>query len=202
MIPNPARPLAPIPALGGTARVAPLGTAAAPRGRELVALLAAGAGAGILTAFADLGMGIPGHHIVFAMFPIALGLALVPRRTAGTVMGAAGVSTLAGLGALGVHLPGPGAIAGLVVAGPLLDLALRGGHGGWRLYAAFIAAGAGTNVLAFLARGVTKYYGLGGMGGGRNFASWLPVAMWTYALAGLLAGLLSAAAWFHFRARE
>src|SRR5687767_11971123 len=155
---NPARLLAPIPALGGTSRVPPLGTAAAPRGRELVALLGAGAGAGALTAFGDLGMRIPGHHILFAMFPLALGFALVPRRTAGTVMGAAGVTTLAGLGALGVHLPGPGAIAGLALAGPLLDLALRWGHGGWRLYAAFIAAGMGTNVLAFVARGVTKYF--------------------------------------------
>jgi hypothetical protein len=198
----PSRLLAPFPALGGTSRVAPLGTGAEPRGRELVALLAAGAGAGVLTAVADLDMGIPGNHILFAMFPIALGFALVPRRTAGTVMGAAGVTTLAGLGAAGVHLPGPGALAGLALAGPLLDLALRWSGGGWRLYAAFIAAGAGTNVLAFLVRGTTKYFGLGGMGGGRNFASWLPVAVWTYALAGILAGFLSAAAWFHFRSRE
>jgi len=194
--------MGPVPALGGMSRVAPLGTGDVPRGRELAALLVAGVGAGVLTAFADLDMGIPGNHILFAMFPLALGFALVPRRRAGTVMGATGVATLAGLGAAGVHLPGPGALTGLALAGPMLDLALRWGGRGWRLHAAFIAAGAGTNLLAFLVRGTTKYFGLGGMGGGRHFASWLPVAVWTYALAGLLAGLLSAAAWFHFRARE
>jgi hypothetical protein len=198
----PLRLFAPVPALTRTSRVTPLATGAELRGRELVALLGAGTAAGALTAFADLDLRIPGHHILFAMFPIALGFALVPRRTAGTLMGAAGVTTLAGLGAAGVHLPGPGAIAGLALAGPMLDLALRWGGGGWRLYAAFLAAGAGSNALAFVARGVTKFFGFGGMGGGRNFASWLPVAVWTYALAGLLAGLLSAAAWFHFRARE
>lgn len=190
------------PALRDVARVPPLATGDRADLKEIAALLLAGAGAAVLTTYGDLDLGIPGNHILFAVFPFALGLALVPRRMAGTVMGAAGTGTLALLGAAGAHLPGPGALTGFVLAGPLLDLALRRGRTGWRLYAAFVLAGAATNALAFLVRGVTKYFGLGGVGGGRPFGAWLPVAIWTYALAGVLAGLVSAAVWFHYRARR
>lgn len=190
------------PTLRDTARVRPLAAGDRADRRELVALLLTGVGAALLTTFGDAHLGIPGHHIVLVVFPMALGFALVPRRMAGTVMGAAGSGTLALLGAAGAHLPGPGALTGFVLAGPMLDLALGRGGRGWRLYAAFIAAGAATNALAFLARGVTKSMGIGGAGGGRAFAAWLPVAVWTYAIAGVLAGLLSAAVWFHFRGRE
>ena len=189
-------------ALRDTARIPSLATGARAGGREVAALLLTGTFAGLLTAFADLGKGVPGHHILFAIFPMALGLALVPRRAAGSVMGGAGLGTLALLGVAGVHLPGPGALTGFALAGPMLDLALRRGRAGWRLYAGFIAAGILTNVLAFLVRGTTKYLGFRGAGGGRNFTAWLPVAVWTYALAGLVAGLVSAAVWFHFRVRE
>ena len=189
-------------ALRGSARIPAISRGPRAEAREIAALGLAGAGAALLTAYADLGLGLPGHHILFALFPMALGLALVPRRLGGSIMGASGAGTLALLGAAGVHLPGPGALVGFAVSGPLLDLALRHGRAGWRLYGAFVAAGALTNVLAFFARGVTKYLGWGGMGGGRRFAEWLPVAVWTYAAAGILAGLLSAAVWFHFRARR
>jgi hypothetical protein len=188
--------------LRDTARIPTLAVGARTDGREVTALLITGTFAGLLTAFADLNMRIPGHHILFAIFPMALGVALVPRRTAGSVMGAAGAGTLALLGAAGVHLPGPGALVGFALAGPMLDFALRRGRAGWRLYTAFIVAGALTNVFAFFARGVTKALGIRGMGGGRDFSAWLPVAVWTYAAAGILAGLLSAAVWFHFRARK
>ena len=190
------------PSLSATSRLGPLSGRATARGREVAALLVTGAAAGLLTTFVDFRLGLPGHHILFVVFPLALGFALVPRRTAGTVMGASAVATVAGLGAAGAHLPGPGALAGIALVGPLLDLALRWGGAGWRLYGAFVVAGAATNVLAFLVRATTKYVGMGGTGGGRSFATWLPVAVWTYALAGVLAGLLSAAAWFHFRSRE
>jgi hypothetical protein len=194
--------------LRATARVPSLATGERAGARELAALLLAGAGAAVLTTYGDVDPGIPGHHIVYAMFPFALGFALVPRRMAGSVMGAAGVGTLALLGLAGAHLPGPGALTGFVFTGPMLDAALGRGRErepartGWRLYAAFIAAGALTNALAFMARGVTKYFGLGGVGGGRHFDSWLPVAVWTYALSGIIAGLVSAAVWFHFRAQK
>lgn len=194
--------LAPDSLLGATSRLPPLASGKTARGREVVALLLTGAAAGVLTTLADFRLGIPGHHILFAMFPLALGFALVPRRMAGSVMGASAVTTVAALGAAGVHLPGPGALAGIALAGPMLDLALRWGGAGWRLYGGFVVAGAATNLLAFGVRAWAKYAGMGGMGGGRSLATWLPLAVWTYAAVGLLAGLLSAAAWFHLRRRR
>ena len=190
------------PALHDTTRLPTLARHSRAGRREIAALLLTGAAGAAVTTFADFRLGLPGHHILFAVFPMALGLALVPRRLAGSVMGASGVATLAALGAAGAHLPGPGALAGFALMGPLLDLALSRGWTGWRLYGAFLAAGAVTNTLAFIVRATTKYFGLGGLGGGRSFAAWLPVAVWTYALAGLLAGLLSAVVWFRLRPRE
>jgi len=64
-----------------------------------------------------------------------------------------------------------------------------------------VAAGALANVGALLVRGGAKYFGIGGLGGTRPFAAWLAVATWTYVVAGMLAGLVSAAAWFHVRSR-
>ncbi|HEU5170452.1 MAG TPA: hypothetical protein VFU46_07935 [Gemmatimonadales bacterium] len=190
------------PRLRAVSRLRPLSLRARPTRRELAALMLAGSGAALLTTFVDVRLGIPGHHIVLVMFPLALGVALVPRHLAGAIMSGSAATTAAGLAVAGVHLPGVGALTGLFLAGPLLDLALRRGGDGWRLYASFVAAGAFANVCAFLVRGTAKYLGFGGPAGGRGFAQWLPIATWTYALAGVLAGLLSAAAWFHLRARS
>ena len=77
---------------------------------ELVALALAGVTAALLTNLLRLNLGIPGSSIVFATFPIALGLALVPRRGAGAVMAGAAALTTMGLGFAGAPLDGPGAL--------------------------------------------------------------------------------------------
>ena len=97
---------------------------------EAVALVLMGVGAALLTTFVDYRLRIPGHHILFAMFPLALGFALAPRRLAGTIVSGAAVGTLVGLAVAGAHVPGPGVLTGIVLAGPLLDLALRWGGDG------------------------------------------------------------------------
>lgn len=170
---------------------------------ELAALLGAGVIASVLTNALRLRLGIPGSNIVFVSFPLALGFALAPRRGAGLVMTAGALGANALLALAGVRLDGVGAQTSLLLTGPLLDLALRWFGGGWRLYAAFLAACATSNALAFLVRGVARAAGMRGpgMGSGRSFAEWWPQAAWTYAAAGLLAGLISAAAWFHLRER-
>jgi hypothetical protein len=196
-----AGPLSVDTALRDGSRLPPLSVQSRTERREVWTLIGVGAASALLTTFVDLDLRIPGNHILFVVFPMALGFALVPRRQAGTIMGGSAVATATALGLAGVHLPGPGALTSLVLTGPMLDLALRWSRPGWRLYAGFVLAGALTNIGAFLARGGFKYFGLGGLGGGRRFAEWLPVATWTYALAGMLAGLLSAAAWFHLRTR-
>lgn len=207
-------------ALRSTARIPSLGGAGdrSVRAAEIIALVLAGAVASLLTNLLRFRLGIPGSSIVFAAFPMALGFALVPRRGAGLVMAGGALATNVLLWAAGVRLDGVGAQTSLLATGPLLDLALRRARGGWRLYAAFIVACASSNALAFLVRGSAKLMGFrgagGGMGGGggtgggggmgaggRPFDLWLPQAVWTYAVAGIVAGLVSAAAWFHYRER-
>ncbi|HZO19411.1 MAG TPA: hypothetical protein VFB46_10540 [Gemmatimonadaceae bacterium] len=174
------------------------------RTAELVILALIGAGAALLTNLARFRLGIPGSNILFVAFPMALGLSLVPRRGAGTVMAGGALVTTGALWLMGVRLDGVGAQTSLLLTGPFMDLAVRWARHGWRLYAALILACATTNALAFAARAMAKIYGLpgGGGGGGRQFSAWLPQAVWTYAVAGIIAGLLSAAAWFHFRERD
>jgi len=173
---------------------------------EVLTLIALGAAAGLLTALVDLHLRIPGHHILFAVFPMALGFALVPRRRAGTLMGLSALACTGGLGLAGVHLGGVGAITSLLATGPLLDLALRWGRGGMRLFGAFIAAGATSNALAFVVRGTARLIAMHGatraFGHTRAFDAWWPQAIATYAIAGVLAGLISVGAWFHLRRRE
>lgn len=169
---------------------------------ELATLILAGAAAAAAATFVHVLRGVPGHQIVFSIFPMALGLALVPRRTAGSVMGGSATGTLLLFHAIGVHTPGLGAVTSLVVIGPILDLAVRWGRDGARLYATFIAGGATANAIAFVVRGTAMLMGVRGLGGGRGFDAWLPQALWTYALAGFMAGLISAGAWFQLRPRK
>lgn len=170
---------------------------------EVAALLGAGVLASLLTNVLRLRLGIPGSSIVFASLPMALGFALVPRRGAGLVMTGGALAANAALALAGVRLDGIGAQTSLVLTGPLLDLALGRLAGGWRLYAAFIAACTASNALAFLVRGMTRAAGIFGTGGGgaRPLAEWWPHAVWTYAAAGVIAGLISAAPWFRLRER-
>jgi hypothetical protein len=169
---------------------------------ELAALAAAGASAAALTTFVDLSLRIPGHHILFAVFPMALGLALVPRRRAGGVMGCAALLSSSAFWMLGARLPGMGAISSLLATGPALDAAVRWAGRGWRLYAAFMLAGLTSNFVAFLVRAAAKLLAIPGFVGSRPFATWWLPAIVTYAAAGILAGATSAAVWFKLRRRE
>lgn len=170
---------------------------------EVTALLLTGVAASLLTNVVKPRLGIPGSNIVFVAFPIALGFALVPRRGAGALMTAGALATNLGLWLMGVRLDGLGAQTSLLATGPLLDVALRWFGSGWRLYAAFVASCAASNALAFTIRGVARAAGWRGTGpgSGRSFELWWPEAVWTYALAGVIAGLISVAAWFQLRER-
>src|SRR5262249_14885754 len=95
---------------------------------EAAALLAVGATAAVLTAALDLHLRIPGHAIIRAIFPMAFGLALVPRRLAGVCMGAGALATGSLLKTAGAGI-GPGALASLTLTGPCLDLAVLGARG-------------------------------------------------------------------------
>jgi len=163
---------------------------------EIAWLLGAGVTATLASAFLEFGLRIPGHAILRAVLPMALGLAVAPRRMAGTIMGS---------GALGAALPiqmlhpgslGAGALTSLLLTGPLLDLALWRASRGRGLYVGFALAGLASNLAALGVRAGAKLAGLEALGK-RPFAEWLPQAIFTYAVCGLVAGLLSA--WVCFR---
>ena len=166
---------------------------------ELATLLAAGCGAAMATGFLDLGLRIPGHAIIRAVFPMAFGLAAAPRRGAGCVMGGSALASAACIHFGGFASIGVGAVTSLCVTGPLLDLAVCSLRPGRSLWLRLGLAGMMSNTVAFMVRGGVKLAGAD-HATGRPFAAWWPQAVWTYLLCGLLAGLLSAAVWFRFQA--
>jgi hypothetical protein len=172
---------------------------------DLLALVGAGVAAAAATALLDFGWRIPGHAILRTVLPLALGLALVPRRGSGLVMSAsAGVAMLVLRGA-GLAGGGAGALTSLLLTGPLLDVACRKSRRGWQIYLALAAAGLASNMAAFAVRWMTKAAsgggGGGGLGGGRALAEWQPQAIVTYAVCGLVAGLIGAAICFRATSR-
>lgn len=193
--------------LRGISRLAPLPRASADAGgvvrpAELAALALTGAVAAALTTFVKPSLGVPGSSILWAVFPLAFGIALVPRRGAGSAMALAAALTEGAFWLGGVRVPGVGALASLLVTGPLLDVALRWGRGGWRRYGAFIVAGAASNAIAFMVRATAMGAGAAARSGhAAHLAAWWPRAALTYTIAGVIAGLVSAATWFHAERR-
>ncbi|MFQ5734362.1 MAG: hypothetical protein ACE5KM_20685 [Planctomycetaceae bacterium] len=187
------------PQLHATTRLRVLASPASTAGlRDWLLLMSAGAIAAVASTLMDFHLRIPGHAILRAIFPMSVGLALVPRRGAGCVMGGAALVSVmglrfAGLGDGGMSL---GALTSLTAVGPLLDWSLRRPRTGWRQSAGFAVAGLTANSLAFGVRGTAKALAWD-HGGGRPLAVWLPTAAVTYVVCGLLAGLLSGAILFY-----
>lgn len=169
--------------------------------REWFVLLAAGVAAALGTVYLGMGLRIPGHAILRVILPMAFGLAIVPRQMAGTIMGVGALLSGLAMGAGGFAMVGIGAMTSLTLTGPLLDLSVRDARGGSRIYAGFAVAGMASNLLALAARAAAKFYGLDRVGT-RPLAAWLPQAVVTYAVCGLLAGLVCAAIWFRFTGRS
>ena len=177
-------------------------------GAELAILIGCGALAALAVAWVRMPIRLPGHAILYAVLPMAAGLALVPRHGSGSLMslGAIAGALMAQLSPLGGVQPA--ALVGVLALGPAIDLAQRGDATGWRIHLRFALAGLVANALSFAARyglamaGVTggmRGGGGGGGGGGQGFMSFWPTALGTFALCGAIAGLLSAAIWFRFR---
>jgi len=96
---------------------------------------------------------------------------------------------------------GVGAMTSLILCGPMLDAVLRGGHQGWRLHASFALAGLTSNLVAYVVRAGAKAGGWERWGT-RPFSSWWSQAMVTYALCGVIAGVVSSVIWFHLTKRS
>jgi hypothetical protein len=167
---------------------------------ELACLL----GLGLLAAIAELyvrpRLGLPGHAVLRTVLPFALGLALVPRQLAGSMMGATAFLTVVGLQRVGGPEVGLAAQTSLLATGPLLDLAAVGARPGWWLYARLTLAGLAANLLALGTRIGLVELGLALPPGGQaERLGWAGVAA-SYAAFGLAAGLVSAICWFRLRA--
>lgn len=189
--------LAPHPGLRDGSRLRWLSSPSVPSEASEIAFLAScGFVAAVASGYFDFRLRIPGHAILRAIFPMVLGLAVVPRRGAGTVMGTAALATGLGLRALfpagGLSL---GALTSLTLVGPALDLSLRHAHVGWRLYAGCAAAGLAANIMAFATRGGAKLLGWERLGA-RPWSDWLVHASFSYVVCGILAGLISGMIWF------
>jgi hypothetical protein len=187
--------------LAAGSRLPALSRVGAPATRwEWLAVLFFGAGAALSAAVVDLGVRVPGHAILRSVFPMALGLALVPRHGAGSVMGITALATAMGLRLTGGPTLGLGASTSLALTGPFLDLALSRARAGWQVYLGCCAAGLASNLAALALRGGGKLGGVGG--GGRPIHDWWRVAWLSYPACGVLAGLLGAIVWFHLRPRR
>jgi hypothetical protein len=167
---------------------------------ELLLLLACGGASAAAVGTAKLGLGIPGHSIVLAALPMALGMSLAPRRSSGSIMSAGALGSAWWLAGSGVGDFGSGSFVSLCLLGPMMDVALRNVKSGARLYAALVLAGVATNVLALASRAGAKIIGFAP--GMRPFDSWWLQASVTYTLSGAVAGLLGAFCWFHFSNRR
>jgi hypothetical protein len=168
---------------------------------EILLLILCGAGAATASGFIRLGLRLPGHSIVLSMIPMALGLALAPRRLSGVIMGASALGTAAAFNFTGLAHIGSGAFISLCLVGPVMDLAVSRLRSGWKLYLGLVLSGILTNLLALSSRGANKLLGLD-LAGTRPFGSWWTQAVITYSLSGALAGLVGALLFFHLRKQQ
>jgi hypothetical protein len=165
-------------------------------GVEILLLICCGAVSATVIGFVRLGLRIPGHSIVLSLIPMALGLALAPRRFGGFLMSAGAFAAASVYSGAGLAQYGSGAFVSLCLLGPMMDLALTKVRSGWRLYLGMMLAGIGTNLMALGSKITSKLLGLDP--GTRLLGEWLPQAIVTYAISGVIAGLLGAICFFHF----
>jgi hypothetical protein len=192
------------PALATHSRLLPLLPAkqAAFAWWELASLIGCGIGAVVAAQYLKIPLKqMPGHAILQAMLPLALGLAIVPRHGAGNVMGLSAVCTALVMRATGALSMGFGGVTSSCLAGFFLDFVLWAVRSGWLLYLGFALAGLASNLVAMAARGGAKRAGLDDLTD-RPFASWITQAAFTYPFFGILAGLICATLFFSLRRRN
>ncbi len=162
---------------------------------EIALLLGAGALAAVAVATIAPGLRIPGSAILRAALPIVAGIALVPRRLSGSIIGVGAALTGSALVASGVGTLQPAAWAGLLALGPAVDLAMTGNASGWRVYLRFALAGLMANALAFIVRAGASWLALDAARP-HTVAQYSIGVFLSFAACGVAAGLFSAALCF------
>lgn len=163
---------------------------------QAVVLMLAGALAALVVAFVPLPLRIPGHAILKVAVPIVCGVATVPRPFAGSMAGIWVAVVICVLEASGIrHVPTAALVAALAI-GPAIDLAVVGFRG-MRLsvYLRFAIAGLLANLLAFFVRWGTSSLGFDA-GQLHRMSEIGVVAFISFALCGILAGIVSAMIFF------
>jgi len=171
---------------------------------ELSFLVSMGATTGLVRCLVDLRLGLPGHSIVLIVLPLALGIALAPRRGAGTVMGLSAAATALTFKCAGIgHAVGPGAFTSLAVTGVAFDVWMARLRGKKSVYASWILAAFSANFLAFVVRAGMKLSGAWpGVGVGAFRPGWLARAAVSYSACGIVAGFVCAWICFKFRRED
>jgi hypothetical protein len=168
---------------------------------EFTTLLMCGAASALAVGLIHRSFGIPGVAILRGLLPIALGFAIVPRRSAGTAMSLVACATAASMSAANIGEFQIPALVGTLALGPMLDTALTGNPQGWRIYLRFAAAGAAANLFAFSSKFIAAYAGWHFPGSGRVTSFW-SLALLSFIVCGALAGLISSAIWFRTRVND
>jgi hypothetical protein len=169
---------------------------------EIGVLLCAGALAAVAVVAFTPALRIPGHAILRAALPMVCGMALVPRRLAGSIMAVGAGATVFLFSATGLGGWQPAAVISLLALGPAIDIAMAGRSVlGWRLYLRFGVAGVLANALAFFLRGGISIFGLDN-DRPHMLARFDLGVFASFAACGAIAGLLSALVCFQFSARR
>jgi hypothetical protein len=168
------------------------------RAAELAWLVLMGLAAAAGTILLDYKLKIPGHAILRCMMPMALGLAVVPRRGAGSIMAMTAITGGLVLQFASFSGAGFGALTSLALSGLLLDVAAARARRGWHWYLGVALSAVATNLVAFGIKFAAKASGLDGIAR-QPLAMWWPRAAISYPLCGLVAGLLAAAILFRLR---
>jgi hypothetical protein len=190
---------APQSSLQDSSRLPPISRAAGLSVVELASLLVCGALAALAVGLVHLSLRMPGHAILRGVLPMAMGLALVPRRWTGIVMAIGAGITATAMNAVQIGLFPPTSMLSVLALGPVMDVALLGKSTSWRLYARFVAAGAVANLLAYALKMAGVELSIETGGGGQIGRFPWPTVLISFLFCGALAGFIGAAVWFRAR---
>ena len=190
---------APQSSLRDSSRLPAISLAAGITVAEFACLLTCGALAALAIGLLHLRLHMPGHAILRGALPMAMGLALVPRRWSGiiTAIGAGATATVMSAAQIGTF-PATSMLS-VFALGPIMDLAVLDKSNGWRLYIRLVAAGALANLLAYALRMAGFQLSIETGGGGQLDQFTWPTLLVSYLLCGALAGFIGAVAWFRSR---
>jgi hypothetical protein len=184
-------------------RIRPTGRASENAGQLDIGLLmlAGGIAAVAVVAFSPA-LHIPGHAILRAALPMVCGMAVAPRRMAGSIMAVGAGTAVAILSFTGMGNWQPAAVVALLALGPAMDITLAGpSKGGWLLYLRFALAGVLANSAAFVLRGGLSVFGLDSSRP-HSIARFDARVFLSFAACGAVAGLIAAVVCFRASAKS